>query len=682
MKASATLLAVAVLAVGCSGADSADVVVVGSEPGPSSTVVGSEPEPSPTVVGSEPEPSPTAGLAHCDDVPRLGSRFEGTMGARQNPDPIVKGVLTTYAMEHPDTFGGRWIDRANGGALVLGFTDDPDAHREAILARAPSPDDYPAVDPRPPVTDPRTLGEREDVVIDVVRVRFSEAELLAMADRVHRAIAGRDFGLDGSGLYISRQRVHLDLVNPPEGALAEIAELVPDPSAVCVEVTRTSQPPSGPLDVIPDLGVEDPLVSCPGTPAVRYSQMIDPPSIDEVDHPAVDALRGELDAPGGQTLPRGRWVVISIDDDRATFAALAADGFGVAGVERQGDKWIFSGEAAGRPCEPAVPLPAGLARAEVRLDPDSMPGAADTTVDLLVTERGCASGREMGEALRDPQVIETDEAVLVAFAVVPVAGAATCPDNPSTSVTIELSDPLGQRWVYDGLHFPPKPLTAVADPLTSAEYRDSFPCRTGSTFAAHDSRDTGGSDTFETATRALLAHLGDLSEPLYDIEVAERGFGSDRWRIVVEDSDGVIHLGIVEAGRTADGLWRIEQARWCLTDAGHSDDVRRILMREHEELQAPADFSDCPLMSEGHYEVPEPLEEGLPTPGAVLREELSPLPTASYTIRVAESTDRRVRWEITMTALWGLTFGKKIAIEDNGWRMRTDEWCHMEPERL
>ena len=161
-------------------------------------------------------------------------------------------------------------------------------------------------------------------------------------------------------------------------------------------------------------------------------------------------------------------MVISIDDDRATFAALAGDGFGVAGVERQGGKWIFAGEASGRPCEPAVPLPAGLAEVEVLLDLDLMPGAADTTIDVLVTERGCAGGREMGEALRGPQVIETNNAVLVAFAVVPVAGMATCPDNPSTSVTIELSDPLGQRWVYDGLHFPPKPLTAVADPLTSA----------------------------------------------------------------------------------------------------------------------------------------------------------------------------------------------------------------------
>ena len=407
-------------------------------------------------------PAPSK-LAHCDDVPKLGSRFEGKLSARQNPDPIVRGVMATYAMEHPETFGGRWIDRDNGGALVMGFTNDPEAHRNAVLARAPSPDDHVGVRPRPPITDPRPLGERDDVVIDVVQVRFSEAEMLAMAKAVSSAISGRDFGIEGLGTYTSRQRVGLDLVDPTEGVLDEIADLVPDPSAVCVDIIRTAQPPAGPLDVIPDLDAEDPLVRCPGTPAVRYSQMIDPPSIDEVSHPAVDVLRAELDAPGGEPLPRGRWVAISIDDDSATFANLSGGGFFVAGVERRGDRWIFSGEASGLPCEPVVPLPPGLARVEVHLDIGSLPSPADTTINVLVTERECAGGRAMGDALRGPQVIETDEAVLVAFAAVPTSAMATCQDNPSTAVTIELSEPLGQRWVYDGLHFPPKPLEAVAE---------------------------------------------------------------------------------------------------------------------------------------------------------------------------------------------------------------------------
>ena len=604
MRLAVLLAAVAMLVVGCGG-----------EPGSGHTeTVITTPAPADA---TEPQdvPAGAAGLANCEELPELRSQLEGKLSGRQNPDHIVEGVLATYAMEHPDTFGGRWIDRDSGGVLMMGFTDDPEPHRAAILARRPSVDDYPAVDPRPPITDDRPLGERDDVVIDVLQVRFSAPEVEAMLDELMEAMPIEDwrgFGLDGSGYDIHRQRATLYLVNPPQGALDEVAARVPDPSALCVEITRTPQPPSGPLDVIPNLDVEDPLVSCPDTPAV-------------------------------------------------------------------------SGEASGRPCEPAVRLPPGLARVEVHLDINSMPDAADTSVDLLVTEQGCANGRDMGDALRGPQVIETDEAVVVAFAVVPIAGMATCPGNPSTSVTIELSEPLGRRWVYDGLFLPPAPLVAVTDPLTSTDFRDTFTCRAGSALAARNQSDAAASgtglDAFETANRVLLNHLGDLSEPLYDIEVAERGLRHERWRVAVEDSNGEAHFGTVQAGLTTEGLWRIEQTRWCLTSAGNSDTVRLSVTWKQQQLQPPADLSECPMISDREYDAAEPPEEGLPTPGAVLRENLNPLPVASYTIAVTESTDNAVRWEIMMTGTpWGLTFGHKVAIEDNGWRMHTDQWCHMEPD--
>ena len=467
MRAISTPLVVAVLAVGC-GEDTADVVVGGSELLPSGV------EPSgvePSRVEPPDVPAAEGGLANCEDLPELRSQLEGKLGARQNPDPIINGVLLTYGMEHPDTFAGHWIDRDSGGVLMMGFTDDPEPHRAAILARRPTPDDYPAVDPPPPITDDRPLGERDDVVIDVVPVRFSLPEKEALLDETWQSFPRedwREFGLDSTSYDIHRQRMSLHLVNPPEGALEEIAERVPDPSAICVSITRTPQPPEGPLAVIPDLDVEDPVVSCPGTPPVRYSQMIAPPSIDDINHPAVDVLRTELDTPGGEPLPRGRWVVISIDDDSATFAALAEYSFGVAGVERRGDRWVFAGHASGRPCQPTIPLPPGLAPVEVFLDPDSMPDPGDTSVDVLVSELGCASGREMGDALRGPQVIETDDAVVIAFAVVPVAGSADCQGNPWTAVTVELSEPLGQRWIYDGLFFPPKPLVATTETSDSS----------------------------------------------------------------------------------------------------------------------------------------------------------------------------------------------------------------------
>ena len=124
------------------------------------------------------------GFARCDDIAMLGSRLEGSLGARQNPDSVVMDVLSAYRKEHPDTYAGTWIDRASG-VVVLAFTDDPDGHREAILALVPSPADYPD-------GDPRSLGEREDVTIDVVHVRYSQAELEAIQVHIMDAVSGRN----------------------------------------------------------------------------------------------------------------------------------------------------------------------------------------------------------------------------------------------------------------------------------------------------------------------------------------------------------------------------------------------------------------------------------------------------------------------------------------------------------
>ena len=393
-----------------------------------------------------------AGFVRCDDIAMLGSRLEGSLGARQNPDSVVMEVLSAYRKEHPDTYAGTWIDRASG-VVVLAFTDDPDGHREAILALAPSPDDYPEVDPRP-------LGERADVTIDVVQVRYSQAELEAIQAQIMDAVSGRNLDDTVSPwIFIRRNRVGLGLFNPPEGTLEEVAKLVPDRASVCVSVSYTPQPPSGPLDVIPDLDTEDPLVTCRGVPSVRYSQLVDPPSIDDVDHPAVDALRAELEAPGGEPMPRGQWVVMSIEDDEATFDALSSEESGYARFRRYGDKWVLGSLGRGRSCEPVVVLPEGLNRVEVRLDPESPPSTDSTAIDLLVTEAACASGREMGDALQGPQVVENDTSVLVAFAAIPLpASAVNCQGNPSTPVSIKLSQPLGQRTIYDGLYVPPKPL--------------------------------------------------------------------------------------------------------------------------------------------------------------------------------------------------------------------------------
>lgn len=115
-------------------------------------------------------------------------------------------------------------------------------------------------------------------------------------------------------------------------------------------------------------------------------------------------------------------------------------------------------------CENRIVLPPGLGHVAVHLDPAVLPDPADTRIQLLVTEAGCTSGREMGDALRGPQVIETDAAVLVAFAVVPYVGAANCPDNPDVHATVELSRPLGDRALLHGVLVPPEPIQLRPDP--------------------------------------------------------------------------------------------------------------------------------------------------------------------------------------------------------------------------
>ena len=233
-----------------------------------------------------------------------------------------------------------------------------------------------------------------------------------------------------------------------------------DPRTVCVTITRSPELPDGPLALIPDLEAEDPLVTCAGIPPVPFSKLSDPVPIDDVDHPAVEALRTLVQQRSVWELPDGDWQVINIDEDSATFAVTAPEGFGSATFERTSrDNWVIVGSGTGPPCEPVVVLPEGLNRVAIRLDPDSPPSPEDAAIQVLVTEESCASGREMGDALLGPQVIETDEAVLVAFAAVSPIGPADCPGNPSTPVTIQLSQPLGQRTLHDGLHVPPKPLT-------------------------------------------------------------------------------------------------------------------------------------------------------------------------------------------------------------------------------
>ena len=80
-----------------------------------------------------------------------------------------------------------------------------------------------------------------------------------------------------------------------------------------------------------------------------------------------------------------------------------------------------------------------------------------TTLHLLVTQGGCASGRSGVERMLKPEVIESATEIRVAMGVIKGWGG-RCPSNPFVPITIKLAAPIGQRKIVDGLFLPPRPL--------------------------------------------------------------------------------------------------------------------------------------------------------------------------------------------------------------------------------
>ena len=338
------------IGLGAAEATSADATVAGSAPATESVATFETAATRTSVV-----PSPTeTDLVPCSNFAEIQSSVLGQLGDRTNPDDRLMGVIRTYALGQPETFAGIWIDRNNAGVVVVAFTDDPEPHRAELNSRGPMESDNVGVEPPPPITDARPLGERDDFAFDVVQVRFTETELFDAQEELHRLFGLEGSGLQSSGIDTVRNRVSIDLVDPTPAGIEAVEEAI-EGLPVCGTITYSSEPPSGELRIIPDPG--QPLVFPPGLAPVRW----------------------ELD--------------------------------------------------------PAF----------------ATPQASDTTIQVLATEIDCASGRDMGDALRGPEVLETESEVVIAFAVVPVVGGADCQGNPSTPVAVTLDAPLADRILRDVL---------------------------------------------------------------------------------------------------------------------------------------------------------------------------------------------------------------------------------------
>lgn len=167
------------------------------------------------------------------------------------------------------------------------------------------------------------------------------------------------------------------------------------------------------------------------------------------------AIRVFLDDEEGQFWPQDDWQVVHQTDSTVLLAHLSQPEELVSfmTVELTGNEWRWAGAQGGGPCPLQARLPEGLNTVQWRIDPAAEPLTPNsTTVDLLVTERECASGQAMGDRLLGPEIVATQTAILIAFAAEPPPGdSQTCQGNPEQTVVVELPEPLGDRVISDGL---------------------------------------------------------------------------------------------------------------------------------------------------------------------------------------------------------------------------------------
>jgi hypothetical protein len=95
----------------------------------------------------------------------------------------------------------------------------------------------------------------------------------------------------------------------------------------------------------------------------------------------------------------------------------------------------------------------GLTVPEIALQ--SLPDPRSRELTLLVTESSCNSGEDADGRIEVVNIDETDDRVSLILGVRPRRGDQNCPSNPATPFTVTLSEPLGERDLFDaGLAVP------------------------------------------------------------------------------------------------------------------------------------------------------------------------------------------------------------------------------------
>lgn len=201
----------------------------------------------------------------------------------------------------------------------------------------------------------------------------------------------------------------------------------------------------------------DLMVQCPGGPAFPFGAISEIPRLDEADPQGLlEAIAPFLANEEGQLWPQTGWRLLHDSDDEAVLVTPTEDGsLAYMFLTRDGNKWDWSGSSiSGNRCDLQYTVPEGLHTVEWELDPEGPELTPDTTeLHVMLTERDCASGLEIGDRLLGPQVVMTDESVHIAFAAeAPSGDFQTCPGIAPVPHVVQLPAPLGDREVVPNMN--------------------------------------------------------------------------------------------------------------------------------------------------------------------------------------------------------------------------------------
>ena len=208
-------------------------------------------------------------------------------------------------------------------------------------------------------------------------------------------------------------------------------------------------------------------VNCGGS-VYHPAELADAPPVSSLPEGPAGA-RDDAAAPAFD--PSQDWRVVNQSDDRVDLVRELEEPFDngggdvrthesrslerISGASNVPDgTWLLT--SAG-PCTQRLAVGSDLGEADLTLA--EIPSPADTSLELFVHERACASGQSAEGRIELVDLTITTDQVQMQVGVRPPDGDQDCQGNPPTPFTVDLGEPLGDREIVDASVEPPRLVT-------------------------------------------------------------------------------------------------------------------------------------------------------------------------------------------------------------------------------